>query len=80
MHDNKIANLLNIIYVYIYKVVISVWVYVCSTCECSLDQKSRVDTRFIKHRQSTMQGGEDYRVNNLYLVDQEMKKLFTEDR
>ena len=42
-----------------------------------MDQKDRIDKRSIKHSPSTMQGGEDYMVNKLYLVDQEM---FNEDR
>ena len=51
----------------------------CSTCECRVDQKGRIDKRSIKHRPSTMQGREDYLVNKLYLAVQEMKKLFNEE-
>ena len=54
--------------------------YNCSTWECGGDQKGGTDKRSIKYRPSTMQGGEDYTVNKLYLADQEMKKLFNEDR
>ena len=52
----------------------------CSTCECRVEQKGRIDKESIKHRPSTMQGREDYTVNKLYQVAQEMKKLFDKDR
>ena len=47
---------------------------------CRVVQKGRIDKGSMKHRPSTMQGGEDYMVNKLYLADQEMDKLFNEDR
>ena len=40
----------------------------------------RVDKRSVKYRPSTLQGGEDYTVNKLYLADREMDKLFNVDR
>ena len=52
----------------------------CRACECSGDQKGRPDKRFINHSPSTMQGGEDYTINKLYLANWEMKKLFNEER
>ena len=39
-----------------------------------------VDKRSMKYRPSTLQGREDYMVNNLYLADREMDKMFNEDR
>ena len=52
----------------------------CSTCDWWVDQKGRTNKRSMKHQPSTMQGGEDYTVNALYLAEREMKKLFNEDR
>ena len=52
----------------------------CRVFECWVDQKGRIDKRSIKHPPSTMQVGEDYTVNKLYLAAREMKKLFKEDR
>ena len=45
-----------------------------------VDQKGGSAKRSIKHRPSTIQGGEDYTINKLYLAVQEMKKLYNEDR
>ena len=45
-----------------------------------VDLKGRTDKSTIKHSPSTIQGGEDYTVNKLYLAYREMKKLFNEDR
>ena len=53
---------------------------VCRVCEFWVEQEGRVDKRSMKHRQSTLQGGEDYTVNKLYLADREMDKLVNEDR
>ena len=52
----------------------------CSVRECRVDQEGGMDNRFLKHCPSTMQVGEDYTVNNLYLADRELKNLFNEDR
>ena len=51
------------------------WIY-----EFRVEQEGRVDKRSMKHRPSTLLGGEDYTVNKLYLPDREMDKLFNADR
>ena len=38
------------------------------------------DKKSMKYGPPDIQGGEDYMVNRLYLANQEMKKLFNEDR
>ena len=53
---------------------------ICSVCEFNVKQEGRVDKRSMKYRPSTLQGGEDYTVNKLYLGNRKMKKLFNEDR
>ena len=50
-----------------------------SICEFRVEQEGRVDKKFMKHCPSTLQGGEDYTINKLYLVGREMDKLFDED-
>ena len=47
---------------------------------CIGDRKGGTDRKSMKYRPPAFQGGEDYMVNWLYIVDQEMKKLFNEDR
>ena len=49
------------------------WIY-----EFRVEQEGRVDKRSMKHRPSTLQGGDDYTDNKLYLA--EMYKLLNEDR
>ena len=45
---------------YIFSKGMGVSKYVCSTCACRVDQKGRIDKESIKHRSTTMQGGQDY--------------------
>ena len=52
----------------------------CSVCEFRVEQERRVDKRSMKYCPSTLQCGEDYMVNKLYLVEREMDTLFNEDR
>ena len=52
----------------------------CSTWGCVGDKKGVTDNRSMKYHPPAIQGGEDYMVYRLYLADQEMKKLFNEDR
>ena len=49
-------------------------------CEFRVEQEWRVEKRSMKYCPSTLQGGEDYTVNKLYLAEREMDKLFNEDR
>ena len=55
-------------------------VNIFSTWECEGDKKGGTDKRSMKYCLPAIQGGEDYMVNRLYLVNQEMKKLFNADR
>ena len=52
-----------------------------ATCEAKVELGGRIDNGTIKHRLSTLQGGEDYQtVSKLYLANREMEKRFNEDR
>ena len=53
----------------------------CSVCEAKAWLGEWGDNRSMKNRPSTWQGGEDYQaLSKLYLVVEEMERLFNDDR